>query len=174
MTPVITKPNEQVYIEPKTIELSRKIAVLERERKDALELLGKFFVVKHKDVADECELETIIKVEKLSEEIELCKNEINWINGYIVCPDCKTKMSRDSNFCDNCGKRIVSPVRETVKLSMDGICDKCGNRIEPHQKFCRNCGNDLTSKRMQEKRCRNCGQVLRKDMLFCVKCGTKY
>ncbi len=49
-------------------------------------------------------------------------------------------------------------------------CNFCGEANDPDDKFCINCGRDLTSK-PQVKACPNCGEKIKAKAQFCGKCG---
>lgn len=55
------------------------------------------------------------------------------------------------------------------KTSNARICPNCQTQNEVEDKFCKNCGADLLTKKV----CASCGKELDKDEKFCGNCGTK-
>ena len=49
----------------------------------------------------------------------------------VICPECGESNAAGSNFCKNCGKKLLSK------------CPKCGTSVEEGSGFCSNCGEKL-------------------------------
>ena len=49
----------------------------------------------------------------------------------ISCPQCSTRLSADSKFCNKCGAKIKT------------TCPGCGATVTPGSKFCSQCGQPL-------------------------------
>ncbi len=61
-----------------------------------------------------------------------------FLNGIVVCTNCKTDNNVELSFCGNCGTRLphkMAPV-EDGRIR----CANCGNIMQPGQAFCGNCG----------------------------------
>ena len=50
------------------------------------------------------------------------------------------------------------------------ICPHCGSKNQPGNKFCGNCGKQMTPKKMIQ--CSNCGAQVPEDNKFCGNCGS--
>ena len=50
------------------------------------------------------------------------------------------------------------------------ICPHCGSKNQPGNKFCGNCGKQMTTKKMIQ--CSNCGAQVPEDNKFCGNCGS--
>ncbi|MBO9606032.1 MAG: SPFH domain-containing protein [Paenibacillaceae bacterium] len=53
-------------------------------------------------------------------------------NPYRPCPQCKADLPPDAVSCPNCGSKLQP------------VCNRCGKSAQPGQKFCLECGNNLT------------------------------
>ena len=58
----------------------------------------------------------------------------------VFCQDCGKLNDNSSNFCINCGAKLI---KKPIK------CLKCGEINESDSNFCINCGNDLTPTRKE-------------------------
>jgi membrane protease subunit (stomatin/prohibitin family) len=59
-----------------------------------------------------------------------------------ICPTCGKYTPANSNFCMNCGSRLVQqpPPPPPQELAPSKNCAKCGTKIAADAKFCPNCG----------------------------------
>lgn len=53
----------------------------------------------------------------------------------IKCPNCGTKLSANSKFCQECGNKI--------EIKKPAFCTQCGEPVVAGAKFCANCGASL-------------------------------
>ena len=51
------------------------------------------------------------------------------------CPNCGTKLSANSKFCQECGNKI--------EIKKPAFCTQCGESVVAGAKFCANCGASL-------------------------------
>jgi len=64
----------------------------------------------------------------------------------IVCPNCKAVLTEETNFCMECGHKIVKPLEinkpksEPNPKPQKNNCINCGKEYEADEKFCSNCG----------------------------------
>jgi membrane protease subunit (stomatin/prohibitin family) len=97
----------------------------------------------------------------------------------VTCDKCGTPMSRDAQFCPNCGDPY-NPCPNCGKDLPSGTakcpdcgalvpvpCPTCGKKVSPDSKFCPSCGAALS------KKCPGCGKDLPGQTKFCPDCGTK-
>ncbi len=77
----------------------------------------------------------------------------------VVCPNCKAVLTEETNFCMECGHKIVKPP-EITKLKSEPKpqpqkkkCINCGKEYETDEKFCSHCGTpkDKVSKEITPK-----------------------
>lgn len=71
------------------------------------------------------------------DQIENMQTRIKFLNGIVVCTNCKSENSVNSSFCAVCGTRLPHTFAQDGALR----CSRCGNLIKPGQKFCGVCGN---------------------------------
>jgi membrane protease subunit (stomatin/prohibitin family) len=74
----------------------------------------------------------------------------------IACPKCQTQVPAGSQFCSNCGNKMLSMSQ----------CPKCNNQVPAGSKFCSNCGSSLIA-----TACSKCGAALAPGAKFCAECG---
>ena len=67
------------------------------------------------------------------------------------------------------GDKVSKQVTGALLTPQANICSNCQTENEPTALFCKQCGNNLKSK----KHCTQCGTELASDALFCSKCGKK-
>ncbi|WP_041607689.1 zinc ribbon domain-containing protein [Halobacteroides halobius] len=75
----------------------------------------------------------------------------------IKCEECGKNVSADTNYCVNCGNRVIEDNKKE--------CPNCQELIDEKAKFCVKCGEKLISE------CSNCGQEVNSNVKFCMKCG---
>lgn len=49
---------------------------------------------------------TCEEIYKELEELNEMKLRLSELRNYLLCPNCKTKLSKDSNYCFSCGEKI--------------------------------------------------------------------
>lgn len=155
--------------------MAEEISKLQSKKRDCLEMLGKYFLIKHQDVADQTDMDLIREINKILEELKWHKNMENMKKGIMECPHCWAEIPLNSRFCTKCGKELS--VSNTGNSAPNGkkVCSKCGNLVEDGQKFCRICGNSLTEpeSKQNENRCPRCGKEADESAAFCIYCGTQ-
>ena len=97
-----------------------------------------------------------------------CKKVIGENDNLKECPKCglahHLECWNQHDGCSNfsCASKIVSNVT---------VCKKCGMECDKTQKFCPNCGFELS--KMDENICVNCGSIIPSTMRYCPMCGKK-
>lgn len=92
----------------------------------------------------------------------ILKEGISQGDVFDACPECNSRIPKDSRFCPYCGHQIVIFNR----------CPNCGKNVPPNAKFCPRCGMALEGIR-KEKRCKNCGALNVYESIFCNQCGER-
>jgi hypothetical protein len=82
-------------------------------------------------IPDPTGLKNFIKSIKRTMYDPLTKLETKSSRGGIPCPDCGLQNSKNSKFCNNCGKNLAS------------VCSKCGTSNPLNSSFCSKCGFSL-------------------------------
>lgn len=59
----------------------------------------------------------------------------------MKCPNCGSKVTEGSAFCEHCGAKI--PPKESKKKDKGSFCPFCGAWNEGDDRFCAECGRDL-------------------------------
>lgn len=74
-------------------------------------------------------------------QIDQWQTRIKFINGIVVCTNCKSDNSVNAAFCAVCGTRLP----HTYTSDGANRCNNCGNIINPGQVFCGSCGAKVVS-----------------------------
>ncbi|WDP91333.1 MAG: SPFH domain-containing protein [Desulfobacter sp.] len=80
-----------------------------------------------------------------------------------TCPECKSKIQADANFCPSCGHQQVILDK----------CSQCGKNITPETRFCPRCGT-ACEKATDTKFCKKCGAENLNNAVFCDQCGERH
>lgn len=57
--------------------------------------------------------------------------------------------------------------------SVQMCCPACGKEQETGNRFCFQCGQNLSTEQSEERYCSHCGAKVKNGMLFCIECGIK-
>lgn len=77
-------------------------------------------------------------LESVLRQQEQMETRRKFLNGIVVCTNCKADNTVELSFCASCGTRLphkMAPV-EDGRIR----CTNCGNILQPGQAFCGNCG----------------------------------
>ncbi|HDZ19439.1 hypothetical protein LCGC14_1138380 [marine sediment metagenome] len=83
-------------------------------------------------------LATLVLVSQLSKEKISVVDDIV-LDHIILCPQCKSKTALGGNYCESCGKKLLSGQRYTSGI----ICSECERINAQKSEFCRYCGTTL-------------------------------
>ncbi|HJD45544.1 MAG TPA: zinc ribbon domain-containing protein [Candidatus Mediterraneibacter norfolkensis] len=180
-----------------TAKMSSQIRMLEAQKKEALEQLGKFYYDQYSRYGAQLEGEAsqiAAGIQALEEQQRQFTESMQKIKGTMLCPNCGTEIPANSKFCNVCGTKIDIPVSSTVQNAASGrVCARCGAPLEEDQLFCINCGAKVekmaepvpqeTGNAVQEEYrqpepvqnkilCPNCGKEVKPGQKFCTSCGT--
>lgn len=99
-----------------TAKLNLNISEEERKIETAYEQIGKWYVGKHREDADE-EVKTWMDAIAASEaKIKECRENIHQMKGMTICPSCGASVDADAAFCSACGQKMPEkPKPEPVK-----------------------------------------------------------
>lgn len=179
--------------------LNSAISDEEKKLNEAYIILGKLYIAKHAEDAEEDFAATIAAVKESEGKIADYKHQIKDIKGVSICEKCGGEIPLGNAFCGNCG----APA--TAAADSDKVrCVRCGTLVDRSMRFCTRCGNTMpvaasptesgapTVEAQPEPipaaapavplapeeeapvgaRCVNCGAVLAADAAFCTECGT--
>ena len=132
------------------------LSILEEEKKinKTYAEIGKLYVEKFADNADESMKELIATVKGAEDKISEYKEQIKEIKGVMVCEKCGAEVAANTAFCTACGNAM--PVKESqteaeqsetpqpeAEQSAKKVCAICGVENEATSNFCIACGTKL-------------------------------
>jgi len=107
----------------------------------------------------------------------------------LTCRSCEKELTKDANFCSNCGLRTEKGENDNVKTPVDrrpewekeleSALQKASNVLEEAFNSARKGLREVTEEVKTEMRartrvfCPNCGAKNYPDSDYCTKCGTK-
>lgn len=117
-------------------ELSRlngEIAMREIHKKECFAVMGeKYYDALKNGFTPDCSV-LYQELQKIDQELELLKREVQKLKKVMICPRCSTKLTSFSAFCPNCGEELIKK----------NICPNCGAVLDSDASFCVNCGNRI-------------------------------
>ena len=110
------KVNDQKIFFTKASKLNLNISEEERKIDTAYEQIGKWYVEKHREDAEE-DVKTWLDAIAVSEaRIKECRESIHQMKGVAICPSCGASVDADAAFCSACGQKMPEkPKPEPVK-----------------------------------------------------------
>lgn len=131
------------------------ISILDEEKKinKAYAEIGKIYVEKFADNADESLVELIASVKAAEAKIAEYKEQIKEIKGVMVCEKCGAEVAANTAFCTACGNAM--PVKESQPEAEQ-------NEVQP-----------VEAEQPAKKVCAVCGVENEATSNFCIACGAK-
>lgn len=120
-------------------ELTRNIQAARLRVSDISSAIGKKYYEQKKDAPEAEYVQMFNDMRAAENQIEQMETRIKFLNGIVVCTNCKTDNSVNSSFCAACGSRLP----HTYTADGANRCSRCGNIINPGQLFCGNCGQKV-------------------------------
>lgn len=77
----------------------------------------------------------------------------------------------DKSAAGRATRKAIAAATKAVVDALPAVCPKCGGKITGNDKFCPDCGTDLTA--ASPTKCAKCGEALKPGDKFCRKCGKK-
>ena len=68
------------------------------------------------------------------------KEEMAYLKGKKICPNCGEELDGDVQRCTSCGMNVENVVRPSA---VQAFCMNCGSQLAPGSKFCMNCGTKV-------------------------------
>lgn len=106
--------------------------------------IGKAYYEKANGNPDEDLREIFMQVDELRAQMEKMETRRKFLNGIVVCTNCKADNNVMLSFCGSCGTRL--PHKLAAPNDGQIRCTNCGNVIAPEQAFCGNCGTKAPEK----------------------------
>lgn len=113
-----------------------RIADTEKQITEQLTAMGRIYLEKHREDAEEEFATCIETIKKLEEEKENLEKGKLASQGLRKCESCGQLIPLNSAFCNQCGAKL-----EPVSSSGGGnICPSCGAPVGAGDAFCTGCG----------------------------------
>lgn len=100
--------------------------------------IGRAYFNKTKSNPDMDFIQLFSDLEAVLKQQEQMETRRKFLNGIVVCTNCKADNTVELSFCASCGTRLphkMAPVEDGRVR-----CVNCGNILQPGQAFCGNCG----------------------------------
>lgn len=107
-------------------------------------LIGKAYYESAKDNPSEDMKELFEKVNAILIQQDKMETRRKFLNGIVVCTNCKADNNVMLSFCGSCGTRL--PHKLAVPNDGQVRCTNCGNVMAPEQAFCGSCGTKAPEK----------------------------
>ena len=100
--------------------------------------IGKAYYENNKENPEEAYKALFSQVDALHEQQDKMETRRKFLNGIVVCTNCKADNNVLLSFCGSCGTRL--PHKLVAANDGQTRCTNCGNVMAPDQAFCGNCG----------------------------------
>lgn len=119
-------------------DIARDFQASQMRANELYNAIGRAYFNKAKGNPDEEFMQMFSDLETVLRQQEQMETRRKFLNGIVVCTNCKADNTVELSFCGCCGSRLphkMAPVD-------DGRirCVNCGNILQPGQAFCGNCG----------------------------------
>lgn len=120
-------------------ELTRNIQAAQARMSGISAAIGRAYYMQKKDSPEPEFVQMFSDMAAAEKQVDQMQTRIKFLNGIVVCTNCKADNSVNSAFCAACGSRLPHT------FTSDGAnrCSRCGNIINPGQLFCGNCGQKV-------------------------------
>ena len=119
-------------------DIARDFQASQMRANELYNAIGKAYFNKAKGNPDEEFMQMFSELENILRQQEQMETRRKFLNGIVVCTNCKADNTVELSFCASCGTRLphkMAPVDDGRVR-----CVNCGNIMQPGQAFCGNCG----------------------------------
>lgn len=120
-------------------ELTRNIQAAQTRINAISAAIGRAYYTREKNSPDPEFAQMFSDMAAAEKQVDQMQTRIKFLNGIVVCTNCKADNSVNSAFCAACGSRLP----HTFTADGANRCTRCGNIINPGQLFCGNCGQKV-------------------------------
>ena len=120
-------------------ELTRNIQAAQARINAISAAIGRAYYMQKKDSPEPEFVQMFSDMAAAEKQVDQMQTRIKFLNGIVVCTNCKADNSVNSAFCAACGSRLP----HTFTADGANRCSRCGNIINPGQLFCGNCGQKV-------------------------------
>lgn len=132
--------------------LEEKINQEKMQINDSIKEIGRVYYELYRDDLHEKLVPICNMIDESNRIINLCEKQILLLQGVVICPSCKVRISSDSIFCNKCGAKIDSIEDDNANMMSernDNIkivqCHECGSDMPSDTSFCTHCGVKMKS-----------------------------
>ncbi|MCM1307163.1 MAG: zinc-ribbon domain-containing protein [Butyrivibrio sp.] len=120
-------------------ELTKNIQTAQMRITNISAAIGRAYYMQKKEAPEPEFAQMFADMASTEKQIEQMQTRIKFLNGIVVCTNCKADNSVNSAFCAACGSRLP----HTFTADGANRCTRCGNIINPGQLFCGSCGQKV-------------------------------
>lgn len=117
--------------------VTMKIKEEEKQIEQALRELGSLLFDQHNAESVQMFPQQTENIRQLYAALRADREELVYLKGNKVCPNCGAELDNDVQRCTSCGANVENVVRPG---SARMFCQNCGSQLAPGSKFCNNCG----------------------------------
>lgn len=137
----VQKANELADI----TKLNLRTGELNKSVRELYAQLGEQYYVRFHGEPHEALAETCGAIDKLNEELERIRLEIQRIKQIKVCPSCGHENESDARFCCKCSEPLPEHQQQDASVEAGRTCPQCGAPALENALFCTKCGTRFPS-----------------------------
>ena len=122
-------------------KVTMKIKEEEKQLEQSLRELGELLFNQYNAEAVQLFPEQTESIRQLYAAVKADKEEMAYLKGNKICPNCGEELDKDVQRCTSCGMNVEYVVRPGT---VPAFCQNCGSQLTPGAKFCPNCGAKLS------------------------------
>lgn len=121
-------------------KVTMKLKEEEKQLDQSLKDLGSSLYNQYNEQAKQIFPELTENIRQLYAAIQSDKEELAYLKGKKICPNCGEELDGDVQRCTSCGMNVENVVRPS---QIQAYCQNCGSQLTPGSKFCNNCGTKI-------------------------------
>lgn len=118
-------------------KVTMKIKEEEKQLDQSLKELGALLFNQNNEESKQLFPQQTENIRQLYAALQSDKEELAYLKGKKICPNCGAELDGDVQRCTSCGMNVENVVRPSA---VQAFCPTCGSQLTPGSKFCPNCG----------------------------------
>ena len=129
-------------------DIARDFQLSQSKCQEVYNAIGKKYFELNRENPGEEFTQMFTQLEELLKRQENMEARRKFLNGIVVCTNCKADNGVNLSFCASCGTRL--PHKSAAVDDGNIRCVNCGNILNPGQAFCGNCGTKAPEPKVVE------------------------